>query len=844
LNKNENTEEKGILVETVVTADTRQDTGGTGILLYQVLRIVFLLLTAAGFSCSLFVPLSVPVAAAGIAVTGAAISLVYAALYLLMPRQRNIITAALLALLAVTAVIFRRQLALGLENLYNLYATLINGYYGSHVSLAAIDSVGTGLQMFSIVWILALCMIPLTLCCIVWLNAMPAAVMMAVPIAMYLAVGEVPPLAWMLCMLAGLVGMFFLQFTKIRDPYRANVVLVQMGTKALTRLRSQTAAIAAAVVLAVSLAAGLVVGPQINRGYESQTQLREDIRSGEAAENLQEFWKKLIRGEWDWLPFDIIRSSGVHGGRLSNVKEVRSYDELHLYLDIAADLTSPMYIRGYVGTNYTGEGWKGLTDEQKTASQSSGMTVGQLSAQYYQILTQLQQSGTANVYGPLQYVITNVGANDDYSYIPYGADVSQFEAGASADIYTKDSTDRQILSLQYLNTQKLSNLDALEKAGAANTADEAYRQYVRDTYLTVPEEGLDQFRAEFSGMTFSSIADAVQYVRTTLADRAEYTTVPGSTPRDQDFVEYFLYTNKKGYCTHFASAAVLMFRMFGIPARYVEGYLTTELSAEGGPNEIMDDAAHAWAEIYIDGAGWIPIEVTPGFVNEDDMIDDRQPETEEPTSAPVSEDTIDDIEPTTEQQLEDDLQEPTTSEESGLTIEPPTQQQETETQPEQEQNTESPTPQTGSTEQDSVLNKLLPILLPILIILAAIALIILLFRSRRAHILAARRKAYRGDPAAAVRAALAQTEKVSTDEGLLLDEYTDQEAALKKYPFLTEDLLAWYQSLSMEAAFSNHTFDAQTRSDAVKFVSSFTESVYKAKSRAGQFAMKWIACDL
>lgn len=35
----------------------------------------------------------------------------------------------------------------------------------------------------------------------------------------------------------------------------------------------------------------------------------------------------------------------------------------------------------------------------------------------------------------------------------------------------------------------------------------------------------------------------------------------------------------------------------------------------------MDEAAHAWAEIYVKGVGWIPIEVTPGFIDEADLAD-------------------------------------------------------------------------------------------------------------------------------------------------------------------------------------------------------------------------------
>lgn len=62
---------------------------------------------------------------------------------------------------------------------------------------------------------------------------------------------------------------------------------------------------------------------------------------------------------------------------------------------------------------------------------------------------------------------------------------------------------------------------------------------------------------------------------------------------------------------HFASAATLMLRTLGIPARYVSGF-TAELAA-GETVEVPDSAAHAWVEIYLDGYGWYPVEVTPSY---------------------------------------------------------------------------------------------------------------------------------------------------------------------------------------------------------------------------------------
>ena len=48
-----------------------------------------------------------------------------------------------------------------------------------------------------------------------------------------------------------------------------------------------------------------------------------------------------------------------------------------------------------------------------------------------------------------------------------------------------------------------------------------------------------------------------------------------------DFTENFLTTSKIGHSVHFATAAALMFRYYGIPARYVEGYLITPQDIEG-----------------------------------------------------------------------------------------------------------------------------------------------------------------------------------------------------------------------------------------------------------------------
>ena len=61
-------------------------------------------------------------------------------------------------------------------------------------------------------------------------------------------------------------------------------------------------------------------------------------------------------------------------------------------------------------------------------------------------------------------------------------------------------------------------------------------------------------------------------------------------------------------------------RMLGLPARYVVGYAAPQslfAESDGGWQAVLqDDNAHAWAEVYLAGQGWTPLETTPGMVSE------------------------------------------------------------------------------------------------------------------------------------------------------------------------------------------------------------------------------------
>lgn len=96
--------------------------------------------------------------------------------------------------------------------------------------------------------------------------------------------------------------------------------------------------------------------------------------------------------------------------------------------------------------------------------------------------------------------------------------------------------------------------------------------------------------------------------------RAKYNLNAEAAPESADPVSYFLFGPKReGYCDLFASAMVLLAREAGIPARYVTGYypVTGEVDDRGW-YVIRENHAHAWAELYFEGAGWIPFDATEG----------------------------------------------------------------------------------------------------------------------------------------------------------------------------------------------------------------------------------------
>lgn len=187
-----------------------------------------------------------------------------------------------------------------------------------------------------------------------------------------------------------------------------------------------------------------------------------------------------------------------------------------------------------------------------------------------------------------------------------------------------------------LRTESLEFSAMVRKLGQ-QLNDQMYAAQIRQQleYLTLPDRPEYTDRGTLTQLTANVIApyqdswDRAMAIRGFLLDYALYDLEVEVPPDDVEFVSWFLET-RRGYCVYFATAMTMMSRLAGIPARYVEGFYSPDASA--GWRLITGQQAHAWTEVFMPGAGWIPIDATPGF-SADPWIPPTPGETEDPSAA-------------------------------------------------------------------------------------------------------------------------------------------------------------------------------------------------------------------
>lgn len=304
-------------------------------------------------------------------------------------------------------------------------------------------------------------------------------------------------------------------------------------------------------------------------------------------------------------------NGGVGGGKLGDVSTVYLDNQTDLVVKLAPYTSNRIYLKSFTGVRYNpyANEWTPMNEIKEYDGMDMNAEARSLKEQY-----EKSEADSAKATMEIQCVGVYPQVYQPY----YTDDVGSIRNGYTITYYPRVGNNR-------------ASVDYQTKA-------------YTDADLYVPEENMEavsEVATELGtiGMTENVVASLKKY----FADNYPYTIRPGKTPKKKDFVNYFLTENKKGYCSYFASAAVLIFRYMGIPARYVEGYaidyeqiLSGELVEDAdyadyydGYSEIGETAyvqvnvtdadAHAWVEVYDPVVGWYPVDVTPSSNEEEDV---------------------------------------------------------------------------------------------------------------------------------------------------------------------------------------------------------------------------------
>lgn len=304
--------------------------------------------------------------------------------------------------------------------------------------------------------------------------------------------------------------------------------------------------------------------------------------------------------------------AGVSGGRLSKSSAVMPSYETVLTVRYTPYDYKPVYLKAFTGKEYLGDLWTQAEDELP----DDGLMLSSMESRLknYEATADGEGDGKSSVQGRGYMEIEKADDSDQYTYKPYYTYVGGPTRlpGQEKDLY---------ICAYFPDVSPVS--------GVVDEISDAYLKVsvrCQDAVARVCDE------AGFAGTEEEIAAQIVSF----FDDNYSYTLRPGFYYGNPDFITHFLLESKRGYCTHFASAATMLFRQMGIPARYVEGYAFSyynivengELIEEAEYSdyydgyspigetglieiEIPDAYAHAWVEIYVEGQGWIVVDPTP-----------------------------------------------------------------------------------------------------------------------------------------------------------------------------------------------------------------------------------------
>ena len=320
-------------------------------------------------------------------------------------------------------------------------------------------------------------------------------------------------------------------------------------------------------------------------------------------------------------------------GRLNNAAPVYEQEAV-IKLRVSSKPVRSFLLKGFVGGEYENGRWRPCeTDRLREIVQGEEGEMGIWEAnyefaQYYQrgIVDMVSDDEERLVRLKMEYV--GKGKRTKYAYLPYYSDMHSIVDDDGGNCISMDGENgpRRKSNTYYVNCynrgEDLTEMAAYLQGGAYSSLSPmqigSYNSYVNSLYGRLPKGNLSQLRslAKAYYIEDDNAYSAARMIRELLRQKAVYSQDLEPVPAGVDYVEFFLYSQKKGYCEHFATAGTLLLRGKGFPARYVSGYkVPPERFVENGDGtysaDVLDSDAHAWTEIFINGGGWYPVDMTP-----------------------------------------------------------------------------------------------------------------------------------------------------------------------------------------------------------------------------------------
>ena len=255
---------------------------------------------------------------------------------------------------------------------------------------------------------------------------------------------------------------------------------------------------------------------------------------------------------------------------------------------VTADTDGSLYFRGRSYGDYNGTSWSAAVENSH--GQALSFVARGIAAMPETTVGEFQLKS------PKAY---------DVLYLPYYS-----ISAAEGDVSVPAGSYSSYGGVYYLSS---IGADALAPSVVLSEAEQAeelrYRDYAHSYYTRLPDSTRGALQQICSSMGWSAGQSGIlwrvaEYVRS----QGSYDVNVAPYPSD-DYAVYFLTQSHTGYCIHFATAAAALYRTLGIPARVCEGYLVNN-TAPGSSVKVTGADAHAWVEVYIDGLGWVPVEVT------------------------------------------------------------------------------------------------------------------------------------------------------------------------------------------------------------------------------------------